>query len=80
MWLLEYSREANNYAIDSHPYSEDVLSAIETLALTDMALPPNSTELEPEVYLWRVEGHLVIYKRRLFPIRSIWIAIIKPTD
>ncbi len=80
MWLLEYSREASNYAIDSHPYNENVLIAIEMLALTDTALRSNSVELEPGVYLWSIEGHLVVYKRRLLPDQSILIATIKPTD
>lgn len=80
MWLLEYSREASNYAIDSHPYNEDVLTAIEMLALTESALPPVTVELESGVYLWEIEGHWVIFKRQLFPNRSLWIAIIKPID
>jgi len=39
MWTLEYRQEASNYAIDSHPYNEAVLIAIETLAQTITGLP-----------------------------------------
>ena len=39
MWELTYNREANNYALDSYPYNEDVLVAIESLTLTKDGLP-----------------------------------------
>jgi hypothetical protein len=39
IWDIELSQEANNYAIDSHPYNEHVLMAIERLAFSQDGLP-----------------------------------------
>ncbi len=60
MWELEYSQEANNYALDSHPYNEEVLIAIEMLALTGDPLPVEGCRrLEPEIYSWAIAAHTV---------------------
>lgn len=48
MWQIGFSREASQYAIDSHPDNEDVLIAIETLAFKPDGLPEEGvSELEP---------------------------------
>ena len=80
MWLLEYSPEANQYALDSYPYDEDVLSAIELLALRLDALPSSDyRELEPEYYLWSVAQHTVLF-RRIVLLSKIRILAIRPDE
>lgn len=80
MWTLEYSPEAANYAIDSHPYNEAVLMAIETLAQTQTGLPSeNCVQLAPGRYWWEVAGHQVLLKRTLAR-HTIRILVIKPLE
>jgi hypothetical protein len=82
MWQLEYSREARNYAIDSHPYNEAVLIALEGLALTVEGIPAEGcTQVEPGVYLWEVADHQAVYERILGPEgapRLLHVLILKP--
>ena len=81
MWKLEYNQEASNYALDSYPYNEDVLIAIESLALTEEGLPSDLwTELEPEYYLWLVAQHIVLFRRIIGAESIIRILVIKPVD
>ena len=64
MWRIEYDRTVRNYIYDSYPYTERVWQAIKTLRTTPAGLPAAGvTPLEPEVYLWLVEDHQVIYRR-----------------
>ena len=78
MWELTYNREANNYALDSYPYNEDVLVAIESLTLTKDGLPAiNFVKLEAEYYLWEVAQHSVLFQR-IVDKMEIRILIIKP--
>lgn len=79
MWELTYNREANNYALDSYPYNEDVLVAIESLTLTKDGLPEsNCVKLESEYYLWEVAPHSVLFQRVINKM-EIRILIIKPS-
>jgi hypothetical protein len=64
MWQLEFDREPGNYIIDSHPYNEAVLIALEDLALNAEGIPAEGcTQIEPGVYLWEVADHQVVYQR-----------------
>ena len=80
MWELEYSQAANNYALDSHPYNEEVLIAIEMLALTEDAMPAQDCrQLEPTIYLWVIAGHTVIFQR--FSVSQVLrILMIQPEE
>lgn len=79
MWTLRYSREANNYALDSYPYNEDLLVAIELLAQTPGGLPAsNYREWKPKHILWQVAGHYVAYYKTVEPHPTIIILTIKP--
>lgn len=78
MWEIEYSQEASNYAIDSHPYNEQVLIAIEDLSETVDGLPPsNGKALRPNLYLWLIADHEVIYERFQYE-NLLYIWIVKP--
>ena len=80
MWTVEYTQEAGNYAIDSHPYNEAVLIAIEALALTQTGLPTEGyTEMEEGRYLWEVANHQVIC-RRIPERKTIRILVLKPIE
>ncbi len=64
MWRIEYDRSVRNYIYDSYPYTEKVWQAIKSLRHTESGMPADSvTQLEPEVFVWTVEEHLVIYRR-----------------
>jgi len=83
MWQLDYSQEARNYALDSGcplgPYNEDVLIAIEALALTPGGVPPaDYKEDPPGYYVWEVAGHLVRFQRSLTPHPRLYIFAIYP--
>lgn len=79
MWVLEYSREANNYALDSHPYNEEVLMAIESLPDMEDGLPEdNWIEWEPENFLWEVAEHWVLYQRIWSNPPRLLVLAIKP--
>jgi hypothetical protein len=82
MWEIGFSQEASNYAIDSHPYNEDVLMAIEALAFTSDGFPPEgiSEELETGLFLWKIAQHSVIYRRYTEGVRRLWVAVIKPDE
>lgn len=79
MWQIKYSDEAASYAIDSHPYNEDVLLAIEDLALMPTGIPKEHCELfeDPSTYLWEVADHEVIYER-FTEENLLYIWIVKP--
>ena len=81
MWELEYSPEANNYALDSYPYNEAVLAAIETLAQTDEGIPSvDWDEWQPDYFLWVVADHLVSYQKIASEPPKLRILVIKPID
>jgi len=83
LWDIEYSREARNYLYDSHPYTENILIAIEELRFTKDAIPPEGcTQLEPGVYMCEMLRHMVVYQKVLAVNTrpSLWIAIVKPLE
>jgi len=81
MWELEYSPEANNYALDSYPYNEAVLAAIETLAQTDEGIPSTDwDEWQPDYFLWVVADHLISYQKVTGEPSKLRILVIKPID
>ena len=83
IWDIEYSLEASNYLYDSHPYTENILVAIEELRFYKDAIPPEGgTQIEPGVYLCELMHHLVVYRRILEakPKPMLWISIVKPLD
>lgn len=61
-WRLEYSAEASNYALDSLPYNEAVLLAIQDLAFMPSPYPPGIFEVLPGILSWEVAGHVVYYE------------------
>lgn len=81
MWALEYNQEASNYALDSYPYNEEVLMAIESLAMTTEGLPTEAyIQLEPEYYLWEIAQHTVIFRRIMDETLRLRILVIKPSN
>lgn len=79
-WDVEFSQEANNYAIDSQPYNENVLIAIEKLAFSEDGLPLEGAYQVLEHWcIWEIAEHTVVYERTpgLF---HIYIWLIKPNE
>lgn len=79
IWDVEFSQEANNYAIDSHPYNENVLIAIEKLAFTQDGLPTEGVyQILENWCIWEIADQTVVYEKTpvLF---HIYIWLIKPT-
>lgn len=80
MWAIEYKRDVRNYIYDSYPYTETVWQAMKALCYTADGLPPdNYTPLEPEVYLWQVADHQVVYHRDLAQHKLIFV-VLKPKE
>lgn len=80
MWDVEFSQEASNYAIDSYPYNEPILIAIETLALSHDGLPTEGHyQLLGEWCIGEIAGHTVVYERTP-ALSHIYIWLIKPTE
>lgn len=79
IWDVELSQEASNYAIDSHPYNEVVLMAIEQLAFAEDGFPTEGTYQRLEIWcVWEIADHSVVYERTPKSFH-IYIWLIKPT-
>ena len=80
IWDVEFSQEASNYAIDSHPYNENVLSAIEQLTINPNGLPNEGTyQLLEDWCIWEIAGHTVVYQIDTV-IFHIYVWVIKPGE
>jgi hypothetical protein len=78
VWKLEYTDEVKHYFVDNGDLVFDVLVKIEELKFTaDGAPPEGCTQIEPNIYLWEVLRHWVIYQRTT-ATRTLRIAAIKP--
>lgn len=78
MWRIEYDRSVRNYIYDSYPYTEKVWQAMKSLRHIESGVPASDVEqLEPEVFLWIVEDHEVVY-RRLLVERILKFIVLKP--
>ena len=71
---IECSLEASNYLMDSWPYTEPILRALIALR-TNEQFP--GKEIEFDLYLWEIEGHLIYYERNQ---HNLYILVIKPND
>ena len=64
-WELHYSRWVITYLVALRETGADVRRAIRSLQNTTDGFPPEGiTQLEQNIYLWEVAGHLVIYERQ----------------
>jgi hypothetical protein len=80
MWAIEFSQEASNYALDSLPYNEAVLIAIEKLAFSQDGLPAEGLFQAVDMWcVWEVSGHTVVYDKSDSD-QTIYIWLIKPTQ
>jgi hypothetical protein len=80
IWDVEFSQEACNYVIDSHPYNENVLVAIERLALNPDGLPSEgSYQIWEDWCIWEIAGHTVVYQKDAV-ISHLYIWVIKLSD
>lgn len=80
MWTIELSQEASNYALDSLPYNEDVLIAIEKLAFSQDGLPAEGLDQAVGMWcIWEVSGHTVVYDKSDSD-QIIYIWLIKPAQ
>lgn len=78
MWRIEYDRSVRNYIYDSYPYTEKVWQMIKLWRHTDNGLPTTDVkQLEPEIFLWTVEEHEVIY-RRSWAEQTLKFLVLKP--
>ena len=78
MWEIEFSREASNYAIDSLPYNEDVLIAIERLTFSEDGLPTEGVYQMLESWcIWEIADHTVVYEREQNML-YIYVWLVKP--
>jgi len=80
IWEIEFSQEAGNYAIDSHPYNEQLLMAIEELAFKPDGLPSEgSYQMLQDWCIWEIADHTVVYQ--IDPvIFQLYIWVVKPTE
>ncbi len=80
MWVIEFSQEASNYALDSLPYNEDVLTAIERLAFSRSGLPSEGFHQVLGMWcIWEVCEHTVVYEKTDHD-QTIYIWLIKPSE
>jgi hypothetical protein len=78
MWELDYIDEVKFYFIDNGDLVFEVLVKIEELKYIESGVPAEGcAQIEPEVYLWEVLQHWVIYQRSP-TMRKLRIAAIKP--
>lgn len=80
VWEIEFSQEASNDAIDSLPYNEDVLVAIEKLAERQEGWPDEgSFQILEEWCIWEIAGHIVVYERER-TVFHLYVWLIKPQE
>lgn len=80
MWQIKFSDEAASYAIDSHPYNEGVLMAIEDLAHTIDGVARVGRinyDASSGFYKWFVAQHMVAYEI-ISEEDQLYIWVIKP--
>ncbi len=78
MWELEFSDEAKFYFIDNGDLVFDLLVRIEQLRRTPDAVPSEGcTQIEPNVFMWYVLRHMVVYRKK---DGRLIIAVIKPIE
>jgi hypothetical protein len=78
MWAIEYSDEVKLYFIDNGDLVFALLVRIEELRYLSDAIPPEGcTQLEPNVFMWDVLHHTVVYRKSE---QTLVIAIVKPID
>ncbi len=79
MWLIEYTKEVRNYIFDSYPYTHMVWQAIKSLCQTPSGISAQGcTQLEPNVFLWEVADHEVLYERNSDEHKLI-VFVLKPS-
>jgi hypothetical protein len=62
-WQLNYSREANNYALDSYPYNEALLNAIQGMIAMPSPYPAGVTRADHAgILIWQIADHAVYYQ------------------
>jgi hypothetical protein len=77
-WSVEFSQEASNYAVDSYPYNEEVLIAIEELTTSQDGWPREGVQQVLENWcIWEIAEHTVVYERDDTGFH-IYIWLIKP--
>ena len=80
IWDVEFSQEASNYAIDSHPYNETVLVAIEKLAFRPDGWPAEGTyQILENWCIWEIADHTAVYEKNDVTFH-IYLWIIKPKE
>lgn len=78
MWEIDYTEEVKFYFIDNGDLVFDLLVRIEELKYAPDGLPDGEwIELEPEIFLWSVLRHFVVYQRSKAE-RKLRIAVVKP--
>lgn len=64
MWTIKYTKEVRDYIYDSYPYTEAIWQAVKSIRQLENGVPSSDCrQLEPNVFLWEVAGHLVLYER-----------------
>ncbi len=80
MWQIEYTKEVRDYIYDSYPYTHTVWQTIKSLRQRPDAIPAQGwTQLEPNVFLWAVDDHLVLYERNI-AARKLVVFVLKPSS
>lgn len=77
VWSLDYTDEAKYYFVDNGDFVFDLLVQIEVLKFSESGIPlEDCTQIEANIFLWKVLGHYVIYERNV-NLRRIRIAVVK---
>jgi hypothetical protein len=64
-WELHYSQQVIIYLVALREAGEEIRRAIRSLQDTEDGIPSNGiTQPEPNIYLWEVADHLVVYHRQ----------------
>lgn len=78
MWTIKYTKEVRDYIYDSYPYTEVVWQAVKSLRQLQNGVPSSDCrQLERNVFLWEVAGHLVLYERNKSD-RILTVFVMKP--
>ena len=76
-WTIESSPEVDAFIVGNAGLIDDLVASIETLKFTEGLPDIGAMEVEPNLFYWLTENHIVIYRRNPEKTR-VRIISIKP--
>ncbi|MCB0129070.1 MAG: hypothetical protein KDE58_42685 [Caldilineaceae bacterium] len=76
-WTIESTPEVDAFLVDNAGLVDDLVASIESLTTTEGFPDIGAMEVEPTLFYWLTEDHIVVY-RRLPAAKTVRLISIKP--